>query len=141
MHIRVATFVTAALLTASGVMGITTPAGAAPAPRLPDFELFCSGSPPTTDVVGWGSDTLWVTSGPLSGHYVVVSYAHYLAPGLLVAPPTSVAGLPLADAKTFGHKTGVGGDALDCTFVSRWDLPGTADDFTVTGPIVVAPTP
>lgn len=83
------------------------------------------------------ADSLWVDDGPLAGHYVLLAFSHYRMTGLQTAPPDSYAGLDQLDNVVRGAKTGLAGNAITCQFVSRWDLPGTADDFSVVGPVTM----
>jgi hypothetical protein len=81
------------------------------------------------------ADTVWIESGPLAGHYVILYEAHYFADGLLQAPPQTYDGLdPAAPPRLFGTKAGLSEEALACDFVSRWETGG----FSVVGPITIA---
>ena len=84
-----------------------------------------------------GSDSPWIRTGPLAGHYVIVADSHYVMPGLQYAPPESYTGLEQVGNLVRGNKTGLAGDAITCHFVSRWDLPGDAEDASVVGPITM----
>lgn len=134
---RVAAVSAAAVL--FGVLG-TGVASAQPSPRLPDADLFCPGD--TLSTMEWvsvpGSDSLWIKDGPLAGHYVILTDSHYLMPGLQYAPPADYEGLDQVGNLVRGNKTGLAGDTITCQFVSRWDLPGVTDDFSVVGPITMA---
>lgn len=107
---------------------------------LPDADLFCGQAQPlgSTEWV-WtpGGESLWLRTGPLAGHYVILSDAHYLMPGLQTEPPASYDGLPQVGSLVRGQKTGLAEDAITCQFVSRWDLPGDTDDFSVVGPVTM----
>lgn len=108
---------------------------------LPDATLYCGST--VVEPGQWvfhNGPTLWITSGPLTGHYVWLASAHYLQAGLMVHAPTGhdyATALPLG-SDTFGLKTGIRGNAIECQFVSRWDLPGEENDFTVFGPLTMA---
>ena len=130
-------------VTAAAILVSLAGAGAASAePQrmwLPDADLFCQ-----ADTLGpeeWvgvpGSDTLWIRTGPLAGHYVILADSHYLMPGLEDEPPSSYVGLPQVGSLVRGQKAGLAQDAITCDFVSRWDFPGDADDFSVVGPMTV----
>jgi hypothetical protein len=134
---RVAAVSAAAVL--FGVLGAGTASAAPPRPWLPDADLFCPTDTLTQGewVTAPGSDSLWVADGDMAGHYVLLSFSHYWMDGLQDAPPASYEGLPQLDDVLRGAKTGLAGDAVTCQFVSRWDLPGTADDFSVVGPVTM----
>lgn len=131
---RVAAVSAAAVL--FGTLGAGAASAAPPAPWLPDADLFCPSD--TLHQGEWvtrpGSDSLWVTGGPLAGHYVLLAFSHYWMPGLQSEPPASYTGLPQVDDVLRGRKTALAGDAITCHFVSRWDLPGESDDFSIVGP-------
>lgn len=122
-----------------GMLGAGAASAAPPAPWLPDADLFCPGD--TLYQGEWvtapGSDSLWVMDGPLAGHYVLLAFSHYEMDGLQYEPPASYAGLPQVNDVVRGSKTGMAGGAITCQFVSRWDLPGTSDDFSVVGPVTM----
>jgi hypothetical protein len=132
---RVAAVSAAAVL--FGMLGAGVASAAPPSPWLPDADLFCPVADDPLVKVGWvtppGSDSLWVTTGPLAGHYVLLAFSHYWMDGLQYAPPASYAGLPQLNDEVRGAKTGLTGP-ITCHFVSRFDLPGTSDDFSVVGP-------
>ena len=106
---------------------------------LADADLVCQAD--TLSTSEWvsvpGSDSLWITDGPLAGHYVILADSHYVMPGLQEEPPESYAGLPQVGSLVRGTKAGLAGDSLTCDFVSRWDAPGEADDFSVVGPLTM----
>ncbi|GAA6527992.1 hypothetical protein [Intrasporangium sp. DVR] len=115
-------------------------ASGAPRTRLPDATLFCGSVTVAADAwVALGSGTLWITSGDLAGHYVVLEQTHYYAEGLLQEPPESYEALmPLIPTETFGKKTGLE-TTQSCDFVSRWEdpsAPGTG--FSIVGPVTIA---
>ncbi|HET9443085.1 MAG TPA: hypothetical protein VFO65_07160 [Acidimicrobiales bacterium] len=144
MHERALAAVATMVMVATLTMVAPGLAGATPVTRLPDADLYCPGSSPVTGDWVWSAPaTIWITAGDLAGHYQVLQASHYLAPGLLSAPPESLEGLLyLADYDLdFGTKAGMVDRAVTCTFVSRWDLPGTADDFTAVGPVTLARVP
>jgi hypothetical protein len=106
---------------------------------LPDADLVCGAETFTTGQWVWtpGAESLWINTGPLAGHYVMLTDAHYLMPGLQAEPPASYDGLMPVGSAVRGSKAGLAGDAISCDFVSRWDLPGDEDDFSVVGPITM----
>lgn len=130
--------VAAALAAAVGAGA--TAASAAPITRLPDADLFCpAATMGPTEWVALGSGTLWITAGDLAGHYVVLEQTHYFSPGLMEAAPATYEGLqPIIPTERFGRKAALVGDSFTCDFVSRWDLPGEGDDFSVFGPVTIA---
>ena len=134
---RVAAVSAAAVL--FGMLGAGAASAEPPGSRLPDADLFCPGD--TLGTSEWvsvpGSDTLWIRTGPLAGHYVILADSHYWMPGLQYAPPASYTGLEQVGNLVRGNKTGLAGDAITCHFVSRWDLPGDTDDFSVVGPVTM----
>ena len=137
---------TALVATAVAALGVTAGMGtasAAPSTWLPDALLFCGSTTVHPDewVAVPPSDTFWVTSGPLTGHYVILSDAHYIAPGYLTAPPSSYDGLSQVGSRTWGAKQGLARTAMTCDFVSRWGEPGDPDTFSVVGPITMARVP
>jgi hypothetical protein len=106
---------------------------------LPDADLFC---PSDTLVTGeWGglpgSDSMWIKDGPHAGHYVIVTDSHYFMPGLQVAPPESYEGLDQVGYLVRGKKAGLAQDAITCQFVSRWDMSGDEEDFSIVGPVTM----
>jgi hypothetical protein len=115
-----------------------TSASAAPSPRLPNADLFCPGS--TLTQGQWasvpGSDSLWIFTGPLAGHYVIVTDTHYLVEGYQEKPPTSYDPKTMVDTKTWGAKTGLT-DPVRCDFVSRWGEKGDPETVSVIGPIAM----
>ncbi len=120
-------------------LGTVATASAAPATRLPDADLVCgSVTLHSTDWVALpSSGTLWIKTGTLAGHYVILSDAHYVVPGYLASPPASYDGLMLLDDRSMGTKAGLADAAMSCDFVSRW---GTGEEASsVVGPIVIAP--
>lgn len=130
--------VAAVLATAVGAGA--TAASAAPITRLPDADLYCPTATLGSDEwVALTTGTLWISTGELAGHYVVLEQTHYYSPGLLTEPPAEydTAAL-LGPTQTFGTKAAFVGDSLTCHFVSRWDLPGEDDDFSVVGPVTIA---
>lgn len=86
------------------------------------------------------SGTLWITTGELAGHYVILSDGHYLMEGYQEAPPASYDGLEPLDSRTWGTKTGFVGQAITCDFVSRWVEKGADGTFSVVGPITIPRT-
>ncbi len=122
-----------------GMLGAGVASAEPPGPRLPDADLFCGGGPLGTSewVSVPGSDSLWIRTGPLAGHYVILADSHYLMEGLQTAPPPSYDGLDQVGNLVRGKKTGMAGDAITCQFVSRWDQPGDAGDYSIVGPITM----
>lgn len=133
---------TAAMAAAAVFVSLAGAGAASAEPQrtwLPDADLVCE-----TDTLGtgeWvsvpGSDSLWITDGPLTGHYVILADSHYFMPGLQDEPPESYVGLPQVGDLVRGKKSGLAEDALTCDFVSRWDLPADADDFSIVGPVTM----
>lgn len=131
-----------AVSAAALIFGLAGAAAASAEPQrtwLPDADLVCETDTLTGSEWVWtpGAESLWIGSGPLAGHYVMLSDAHYLMLGLQAEPPASYDGLLPVGSAVRGSKTGLAGDAITCHFVSRWDLPGDGDDFSVVGPITM----
>ncbi|GAB3450084.1 hypothetical protein GCM10027517_37120 [Phycicoccus ginsengisoli] len=135
----------AAALVVAGTVGLGTAgsASAEPTTWLPDALLFCGDVRVAPDqwVALPPSDTLWITQGPLTGHYVILGDTHYRAPGYLTAPPPSYAGLEVLGTRTRGAKQGLTGATRTCDFVSRWGQPDAPGTFSVVGPITIARVP
>ena len=129
---------------AAGVVGLGSAGGASAEPTtwLPDALLFCGDV--TVGADQWvalpPSDTLWITDGPLAGHYVILTDTHYRVDGYWTAPPPSYAGLE-GVTRVRGVKQGLSGSTMTCDFVSRWGQPGAPGTFSVVGPITVARLP
>ena len=123
-----------------GLAGAGSASAEPPRAWLPDADLFCPGAD-TLSTSEWvwtpGAESLWINTGPLAGHYVMLSDAHYLAPGLLTEPPASYDELMPVGSTVRGEKTGLAAGAITCQFVSRWQMPDAADDFSVVGPITM----
>lgn len=131
----------AVVAVAAAVLGVAAAgtASATPSPRLPDANLVCGD---TTMYQGdWttvpGSDSLWILTGELAGHYSVLTATHYFTEGYLQAPPASYDGLEMVDTKSWGAKTGLT-DILTCDFVSRWGADGAEGTFSIVGPVTMA---
>lgn len=105
---------------------------------LPDATLFCGSSViQPHDWVMHNGATMWITGDDLTGHYVILSFAHYFVEGLLTEPPASYDGLPAAGPYySFGQKAALQGTAMSCDFVSRWDTP--EGEFSIVGPITIS---
>jgi hypothetical protein len=114
-------------------------ASAEPSSWLPNADLVCGTTTlgPQDWVAVPPSDTLWVRTGPLAGHYVILTDTHYVVPGYVRVPPPSYAGLGDGVTRTWGTKTGLAGKAMTCDFVSRWGAPEDPDTFSVVGPITM----
>jgi hypothetical protein len=134
----------AAALVMGATMSVVTAATSSAAPRtwLPDADLVCGNL--TLGPADWvavpPSGTLWIQTGELAGHYVILSSAHYLMEGYQEAPPTSYNGLEPLDSRTWGTKAGFTGQTLACDFVSRWGEKGADGTYSVVGPITIART-
>lgn len=106
---------------------------------LPDADLFCQSD--TLGTSEWvsvpGSDSLWIKDGPLAGHYVILADSHYFMPGLQHEPPESYVGLEQVGNLVRGQKAGLAAAALTCDFVSRWDVAGDEEDFSIVGPVTM----
>jgi hypothetical protein len=106
---------------------------------LPDADLFCGVD--TLSTSQWvskpGSDSLWINEGPLAGHYVILADSHYFMPGLVTDPPETYVGLEQVGSLVRGDKTGLAANAITCDFVSRWDVPGDEEDFSIVGPVTM----
>jgi hypothetical protein len=119
----------------------TLPAQAAPWEQqwLPDADLFCQHEGDFVDVGDWvgnpSAGTLWVAEGPFAGHYLIVTSAHFGAPGLGEMPLTDeeLAMLYPLGERTFGRKVGRD-QRVACQVVSRFEMY----DFTVYAPLVLA---
>lgn len=128
---------------AVGLLGLAGAGGAAAEPTtwLPDALLFCGDV--TVGADQWvalpPSDTLWITAGPLAGHYVILTDTHYRVPGYLTAPPSSYVGLE-GVTRVRGVKQGLG-PSMTCDFVSRWGEPDAPGTFSVVGRITVVRVP
>ena len=136
----------AALLgVAMGVLAVAAsgPASGDPASRLPNADLVCGSTTLLPDqwVAVPSADTVWVRTGALAGHYVILSDTHYVVPGYVEKPPSSYDDLVAVDSRTWGAKQGHVGAAITCDFVSRWGEPGDPDTFSVIGPITMARVP
>lgn len=132
--------ITIAAVAVAAALGAGAGAASAAPPALPDASLFCEGVTigPDEWVINPNSGTLWITADPLAGHYLILVSAHYRVEGLFDVPPGSYEGLLFLDAREIGHKTGVLNNALECDFVSRWDLPDPEQDFSIVGPITIS---
>jgi hypothetical protein len=135
------TLVIAVLVAMVGVPAL--PAQAAPWNQswLPDADLYCEQEGVLAAVGEWvgnpSAGTLWIAGGDFAGHYVTVRSAHYYAPGLAYEPFDDVAGLYPLGERSFGKKAGLG-DRVHCQVVSRFDLDGYEDDFTIIAPLELA---
>ncbi|MGC5585012.1 hypothetical protein [Ornithinimicrobium sp. W1665] len=125
----------AAMLLTVGVAGA---ASGAPSTWLPDAEIWCEGA---TEGSRWvaipPADSLWIEDGPYAGHYVILTSAHYFAPGYVEEPSEDLyVEDELLEARTIGTKKGLEARAVSCDFVSRFTTPeGT---FSVVGPLRIA---
>lgn len=133
----------ALVMVAASALSLTAAATASgePSTWLPDADLVCGDTTlhPDDWVAVPPSDTLWVRTGPLAGHYVILTDTHYVVPGYQVAPPESYDSLgPAVATRTRGAKQGLAATAMTCDFVSRWGLPDDPDTFSVVGPITIA---
>lgn len=142
MNKRTTGLVAAAVLGATMSVGTAATSSAAPQTWLPNADLVCGGTTmaPEDWVAVPPSGTLWITTGDLTGHYVILSDAHYYMDGYQETPPASYDGLTQLDSRTWGTKTGLEGEAVTCDFVSRWGEMGAEGTFSVVGPITVART-
>jgi hypothetical protein len=122
-------------------LGVAGAAGATAAPRtwLPDAVLVCGTT--TVGIDDWvavpPADTLWVRTGPLAGHYVILTDTHYRVDGYLDVPPASYDGLGPGATRTWGTKQDLTGAAITCDFLSRWGERGDPQAFSVVGPITM----
>jgi hypothetical protein len=124
----------------------TVPAQAAPWQHewLPDADLYCQDEGGFVDVGDWvgnpSAGTLWVAEGPFAGHYLMVTTAHFYAPGELGQAPLPEEELamlfPLGE-RAFGRKVGRD-QRVVCQVVSRFDMDNDDDDFTIYAPLVLA---
>lgn len=79
--------------------------------------------------------TIWIKSGELAGHYVILSEVHYFYPGALRQRPTEdMYTQPASLPKTFGAKAALQSGAISCDFVSYWE----GRDKSIIGPITIA---
>jgi hypothetical protein len=135
------TLVIALLVALVGVLAL--PAQAAPWNQrwLPDADLYCQEDGGLVDAGEWvgnpSAGTLWIADGEFAGHYATVHSAHYFVPGLARQPFDDVTGLYPLGERSFGNKTGLGA-RVHCQVVSRFDLPGVDDDFTILAPLELA---
>lgn len=129
----------AVLATAFAIAGGATASGE-PSTWLPNADLVCGDITLLPDewVAVPPSDTLWVKSGPMAGHYVILTDTHYVVPGYVVDPPHSYDGLGDGVTRTRGVKQGLVDATMTCDFVSRWGSPEDPNTFSVVGPITVA---
>lgn len=126
-------------------MAAATAASGAPATWLPNATLTCGGSTlePSEWVAVPPSDSLWILTGDLAGHYVILSDSHYVATteeAALQAAATGYSGLAPVDTRQWGKKTGLAGTEFTCDFVSQWGDGGEGTQWIV-GPVTIARAP
>lgn len=142
MNRRTLGLATALILGATMSVATAATSSSAPQTWLPNADLVCGGTTFTTDqwVAVPPSGTLWINTGELAGHYVMVTRVHYFMPGYQEAPPASYDGLQLVDDRTWGTKSGFAGEKISCDVVSRWGEPGAEGTYSIVGPITIAGT-
>ena len=132
----------AAVALAAAMGAGASSASAAPHTWLPNFTLYCdtgTASPEETVVIPV-ADSLWVTSGALAGHYVILDESHYVYNGHFEGRPSSEDYNrlnPAGPPRTFGVKAGPDARALSCDFVSYW----ADSDTSIIGPMTIAKVP
>lgn len=130
--------------TAFSLAAATTAAGA-PTTWLPNATLTCDGVTFAPDewVAVPPSDSLWITSGDLAGHYVILEDTHYMAltPEEAARAATGdYSGLPQIETRKWGKKTGLTGPAFTCDIFSQWG-DGGEGTFWVVGTATIARAP
>jgi hypothetical protein len=127
---------TAVAVMAAAIGAGTASASAAPETKLPDYTLYCdTATVLPSELVVVPPANIWIQSGDLAGHYVILSESHYFFPGELRQRPMTYEDLQVAlPPKTFGAKDGLEGKALSCDFVSYWEGMG----MSVIGPVTLA---
>lgn len=134
------TAMVAAAVLLSGVGAATTASSVPPESALPDAILWCDDvrvGPDQWIAHNTNSPSLWVTDGPMTGHYILIRYAHYVVPGYLEVPPESYDGLEGTEY-SFGKKKGLLKRAVECDLIARWGAPDDPETISVVGPFVMA---
>ncbi|KGN43129.1 hypothetical protein [Knoellia aerolata] len=126
-------------------IGAAASASGAPDTWLPNATLTCGSTTlaPSDWVAVPPSDSLWILTGDLAGHYVILRDAHYLATTAeqaAQAPATDYAGLPELETRSWGTKAGLTGSAFTCDFSSQWGDGGEGTEWIV-GPVTIARAP
>jgi hypothetical protein len=137
------TTITLAVVTAISTLMLWAPppAEAVPTSQLPDADLFC-GTAYADKVAAFialpSASSQWIDDPVYGGHYIVLTVAHYLAPGLLTGPVADLSALQLLETKTYGTRDGLtDGQIVQCQVVSRF----APSDITVIAPITMARVP